>query len=53
LNTPLPAEKVINLTAVNLTMTKVSTGDQSVAPSASNIILYNAKIESTTEFDVI
>jgi S-layer homology domain len=48
----LPAAVTLNLGAVDLTMTKVSTGSKTVAPGSSSVDLYNVNITSDATFDV-
>ena len=51
--TTAPGQISLNLTSVDLTLTKVSTWTQTVVPGTSNVTLYNAKAESTSNFDVV
>lgn len=43
----------VTLDAVDVTVTKKSTGSQTVAPGTANVVLYDAEIKSSAEFDVI
>jgi len=42
----------IQLSGVDVTITKVSTGSQTIAPGASSVVLMNLKITSDASFDV-
>lgn len=42
----------LQLSGVDVTITKVSTGSQTVAPGASSVVLMNLKITSDASFDV-
>ena len=48
-----PGQITLNLTNVDLTLTKTSTWTLTVVPGTSNVTLYSAKAESTTNFDVV
>lgn len=47
-----PSASTISLSALNLTITKKSTGSQTVAPGTSSVVLYDADITSDAEFEV-
>jgi hypothetical protein len=42
----------ITFDGADFTITKMTDGNQTVAPGSSNVVLFDAKITSTTEFDI-